>query len=179
MGGVRHNQCVAVNKRLMISGLIVVSVLFTVACILKVTTGVFSTPEWHHIEETLRSISAAVVILAIVPANAFPICYARWFPFWKSTLGSALMTKAIGMALLIDVAVLYTIFGDDYFLREVVRIVVYALVVGGMYYQLVAIIGIRRADRMFAEQHKFDASQRQQSQHRGESAGDFEDRHTL
>lgn len=118
--------------------------------------------------EVLHLLGTGLVIVGILPATLFPILYARWFPFWKSTLGRALMTKAVGMALLVDISVLYLIFGDDYFLRELVRLVVFTLVVGGMYWQLAAIIGIRRADKAVYEQGRLDDSQYEQRPHEGE-----------
>lgn len=87
--------------------------------------------------------SVLEVFLMIIPATAFPILYACFFPWYRTGLGQALMTKAVGLALLIDVSVVYLIFGDDYFLREHVRFCVYTLILIGLWYQMVMIIKIK------------------------------------
>lgn len=87
--------------------------------------------------------SEVEVFAMAVPATAFPILYSAFFPWWKSPLGRALMTKATGLCLLIDASVLYAVFGDDYPLREQVRFLTFSLVLIGMCYQSLVIIKIK------------------------------------
>lgn len=94
-------------------------------------------PHW------LYDASVVELFLMLAPANLFPILYTAFFPWWQSPLGRALFTKALGLMLLIDISVLYQLFGDNYDLREQVRFIVFTLVLLGMSYQLVVIIKIK------------------------------------
>lgn len=87
-----------------------------------------------------------VLMLAVVPANLFPLFYLR-SAWYISPIGRALMTKACGLAALIDVSLLYMVFGSDYTGRDLVRAVVFSLVVFGMYYQFGALLRIQHASR--------------------------------
>lgn len=108
---------------------------------------------------------------ALTPATLFPILYAKWFPFWKSTLGRALFTKACGLLLLVDTAVIFYLFpGIDPEIKKFVGFVTGVLVVLGMWWQLIAISKIRVADRMVYEASKIDDSHR---------TAQYRDRHTL
>ena len=117
-----------------------------------------------RINKTLFDAGVVLVFLAVPPATLFPIFYARWFPWWASTLGRALFTKAVGMCLLIDISVLYFIFGDNYFLREYVRLVVFTLIVAGQWWQLYAIWLIRKGSgsNVHLKQQAEDASHRRE-----------------
>jgi hypothetical protein len=72
-------------------------------------------------------------------ATLFPLLYGLTTPWWRSLIGRALMTKAVGLALLIDISLLYTWLGDDYFLRDAVRLTVYGLIFVGVWLQLTAL----------------------------------------
>lgn len=97
-------------------------------------------------DSTLFTIGSVLIFIAAPPATLFPILYAAWFPFWKNTLGRALMTKAVGVALLMDLAVAYFLFGDDYALREAARVMTYGLIAAGLWWQLWSIVKIRLED---------------------------------
>lgn len=77
-------------------------------------------------------LAAVLLILAAAPAaTLFPILYARR-PWRRTLIGWALMIHSIGMAALIDISLLYKWLGDDYYLRDVVRLTVYAFIVVGI-----------------------------------------------
>lgn len=97
--------------------------------------------------ETLDAYASVLVFLAVIPATAFPILYGFRSAWWIHPIGRALMTKAIGMALLIDITVIYALFGDEYPGRHLVRAIVYTLIVAGLYYQTAVLISIQRAAR--------------------------------
>lgn len=86
---------------------------------------------------------ALILVLAMAPpATLFPILYA-FRPWWKSLIGRALMTHSVGLALLIDISLLYKAFGDDYPGRDVVRLAVYAVILVGVTGQCIALIRSR------------------------------------
>lgn len=88
-------------------------------------------------DQWLDWVAIALIFVAAPPATMFPIVYA--FRPWRRTLiGRALMTKAVGLALLIDISIIYQVLGDDYPYRNVVRVAVYALVVTGIWVQFIA-----------------------------------------
>lgn len=85
--------------------------------------------------------AAVLLILVAAPAaTAFPIVYGLTSPWYRSLLGRALMTKAVGLALLIDISLIYQWLGDDYFLRNVVRLTVYSLIAAGVWMQCTALV---------------------------------------
>lgn len=94
---------------------------------------------------------AAVVLIVIAApaATAFPFAYAYvargvW---WRTPTGRALMTSSTALALLIDISLAYQAFGDDYALRDAVRLTVFALVALGAWLKLGALIYEARAHK--------------------------------
>lgn len=85
--------------------------------------------------------AAILLIVAAAPAQTlFAIIYGFGSPWWRSLIGRALFTKALALALLIDISLLYNWLGDDYALRDLVRLSVYSLIVAGAWMQLVALL---------------------------------------
>lgn len=89
------------------------------------------------VDHWLDGIAVALIFLAAPPATMFPIVYATR-PWHATLIGRALMTKAIGLALLIDISIVYQLLGDDYPFRNLVRVGVYTLVVVGIWIQFIA-----------------------------------------
>lgn len=89
--------------------------------------------------ETIDAIAVALIVIAAPPATMFPIVYA-FRPWHQSLIGRALMTKSIGIALLIDISLAYRFLGDDYPARDYVRIGVYALIAAGIWFQFIAMV---------------------------------------
>lgn len=98
------------------------------------------------------SADLAAVILVLIAAPAatlFPFCYAYiargvW---WRSPAGRALMTSSTALALLIDISLAYQWLGDDYALRDAVRLTVYAWVALGAWLKFGALIYEARQGR--------------------------------
>lgn len=87
----------------------------------------------------------------------FPIVYA-FRPWRQSAIGRALMVKAVGMALLIDISIIYNVLGDNYPLRNLVRVIVYALIVVGIWSQFIAMLRAgKKRDDEHAEQDRLSA----------------------
>lgn len=86
---------------------------------------------------------AVLLILAAAPAaTAFPFCYG-WIArgvWWRTPAGRALMTSSTALALLIDISLAYQFLGDDYALRDVVRLTVFALIAVGAWLKLGALL---------------------------------------
>jgi hypothetical protein len=84
---------------------------------------------------------AVLLVLCAAPAvTLFPIFYALTSPWRRSLTGWALMTSSVALALLVDISLLYQWLGDDYYLRDVVRLSVYALIAAGAWLQLLAFV---------------------------------------
>lgn len=93
---------------------------------------------------------AAVVLVALTAAfiNPFVVLYAFTRPWWRSEIGQALLVSSASLALLVDISLLYQWLGDDYALRDVVRLTVYSLVCLGSFLKLRALLTeSRRRDR--------------------------------
>lgn len=78
----------------------------------------------------------------LIPANGFPILYSTFYKWWLNPIGRALMTKAIGLALIVDVSLAYSALGD-YPYREAVRTTALLLVMLGLWYQFFVFMRIR------------------------------------
>lgn len=94
--------------------------------------------------EILDMIAVGIVFAGVIPATLFPILYGR-SPWRRSKVGRALMTKAVGIALLIDFSVLYVLLGRD--APGWLRVVVYGLVITGVWMQFVALVRVRYRGR--------------------------------
>lgn len=93
-------------------------------------------------------LAAVLLVLAAAPAQtAFAVFYSFTSPWWRTLIGRALFTKAWGLALLIDISLLYKWLGDEYALRDVVRLTVYALITVGAWLQLWAFVLEKRRRR--------------------------------
>lgn len=89
---------------------------------------------------TADAAAVALVLIAAPPATAAPIMYmvrARR-TWWRDLLSWALMTSLWGLALLIDISLLYQWLGDDYWLRDVVRLTVCGLIAAGAWLTAIA-----------------------------------------
>lgn len=86
------------------------------------------------------TIAVLMIVGMAPPATLFPIIYGFTAPWWKSLVGRALMTKAVGLALLIDITIIYNWFGDDYPLRDAVRFTVFLFILLGTWMQLIALL---------------------------------------
>lgn len=87
---------------------------------------------------------AALVLTALAapPLTLFPFCFAWWARgvWYRTLVGVALMVSTTGLGLLVDISLLYMVFGDDYPYRDVVRLVVYTLIVAGAWLKFGALV---------------------------------------
>jgi hypothetical protein len=89
-----------------------------------------------------------LVLLAAPAATLFPLIYGftvRWWTFW---IGRALMVSSTALGLLIDISLIYNWLGDDYFLRDVVRLTVFGMIAAGAWLKLIAILVEKRRGRL-------------------------------
>lgn len=96
-----------------------------------------------------------LVILTAPAQTAFVLIYGLGSPWYRSLLGRALFTKALGLALVVDLILVYRAFGDDYFARDAVRIGVFGLLLIGAWLQLVALLREKWAGRR-EDSNRFD-----------------------
>lgn len=95
-------------------------------------------------DAVVYKISAVEVFLMVPAIVGFPLFYTWAFPWWREPIGRALFIFSTGMALLVTISVLYTIFGDNYQLREQVRFAVFSMILVGIYYQLHVMVQVYR-----------------------------------
>lgn len=75
-----------------------------------------------------------LVFASLPAANGFPLVYGLLQPWWRSQVGRALLTKATGLAIILNLTAAVYIFGD-YWIRPYVRAAAFTLVVVGIWYQ--------------------------------------------
>lgn len=93
-----------------------------------------------------------LVLTTVIPTNLFVIYYAR-LDWRASAVGRALMVKATGVALLVDLAVVSRFFGDSYPGRDPVRLTVFTILAVGLWYQFLVLLQTRRAFRRDVGRH--------------------------
>lgn len=93
-----------------------------------------------------QDLDLLLVWLAAPAQTAFVVGFGLSTRWWKSLLGRALFTKALALALLLDLTVFADQFGYDYPHREEITTGVLCLVVVGSWMQLFA-FGVEKARR--------------------------------
>jgi hypothetical protein len=83
---------------------------------------------------------ALVLVLALsVPATLFAGVYMFTRPWWTTAIGKAMLVSSMSLALLVDISLLYMWLGDDYWLRDAVRLTVYTLILAGACFKCYAL----------------------------------------
>lgn len=88
-----------------------------------------------------------LVVSAAPPATLFPLIYGFTVRWWTFPIGRALMVSSTALGLLVDISLAYQWLGDDYYLRDVVRLTVFSLISLGAWLKLVAILLEKRRGR--------------------------------
>jgi hypothetical protein len=95
---------------------------------------------WDHLAEW--------TVYAMVPGvTLFAILYGFFRPWYRTLPGAAVFISSTGLALLVDITVIYEIFGDDYPGRNFVRQFVFTWIMLGAYTKLGGLIYIWHRDR--------------------------------
>lgn len=90
---------------------------------------------------TADEIAHVLILAGAIPASIYWVLFVFLTPgWWKRSVGRALGIKATALMLLLNVSAAYQLFGNDYPLRDIVRITVFLLVVVGLWLQCGAII---------------------------------------
>lgn len=78
---------------------------------------------------TWENVATAEVVLMVPFTTTFAVLYGVFWPWYRSAQGRAIFAKAVGMALLIDFAVLYMVLPDHVLPpKEYVAPFVYAVI---------------------------------------------------
>lgn len=94
-----------------------------------------------------------LVIAGAIGQTAFALMYGFGTRWWRDPVGRALMVKAGGLALTLDLVTGFYIFGD-YPGRSWASLAVFGLVVLGAYWQLIVFVKIRWQHRRSVEDRK-------------------------
>lgn len=92
------------------------------------------------------TIVLVLFLAAGVAVNAYVALYLTR-PWWTTNAGRALMVKAWGNVILIDLALATLIFGEDYPGRAVIRVIGMAAFTTGVWYLLIVLVRTPRYDR--------------------------------
>lgn len=95
------------------------------------------------------NLAMALVVSSALPLNCFPFALA-WFSrgvWFRTSAGLALMVSTTGLAALVDITILYKVFGDDYPYRDLVRNTVYAWIALGAWLKFGALLYESRKSR--------------------------------
>lgn len=92
------------------------------------------------------TIVLVLFLAAGVAVNAYVAMYLTR-PWWTTSAGRALMVKAWGNVILIDLALATLIFGEDYPGRSVIRVIGMAAFTTGVWYLLIVLIKTPRYER--------------------------------
>jgi len=81
-----------------------------------------------------------LLLLAAPAATLYPAVLVATTRWHQSLIGRALLTKAVGLALLIDLSLAYRVLGADYQGRDAARLTVFGLITIGVWMQLYALL---------------------------------------
>lgn len=95
---------------------------------------------------TIDDVALVLLCLSAPAATLYPLLFGFTTRWHESLIGRALLTKAVGLALLIDISLTYRILGADYQGRDVARLTVFGLITVGVWMQLYALVRQKRRD---------------------------------
>lgn len=97
------------------------------------------------IPDRYQTAAAPWLVVAMTPAaTLFPLLYLTFYRWYKNPVGRALMTKAVGLALLIDVSVWFQFMGENVTsYHEEIQTLIFLLILAGLWYQLTVFIKIK------------------------------------
>lgn len=81
-----------------------------------------------------------MVLVALAVDCAYVLIYATRTKWWRNWIGWALLTKAVGIAILLGFTAAFQVFGPDYAFRNQIRDVGITVVVVGFSLALVAMV---------------------------------------
>ena len=87
---------------------------------------------------------ALILVALIAPFATLNVVLYAFMPWYRSLIGWRLMASDLGLALLVDISLLYNWLGDNYALRDVVRLSVFTLVLLGAVFATVTLIAALR-----------------------------------
>lgn len=87
-----------------------------------------------------------LTLLAAIPAIGFLGLYLR-MPWHRSQVGRGVMISMTATTLLVGMGVLRVLFGAHYLLREPLALIVYSVVVAGLWWMFLALLQERRKQR--------------------------------
>lgn len=87
----------------------------------------------------------ALILAMVIPATLGPVLYALFVPWYREHVGRALLVSWTGLGLLVDVSVIYEIFGDNYPGRDIVRFAVFSVILCGLWYKFLVLIWLARS----------------------------------
>jgi exosortase/archaeosortase len=86
---------------------------------------------------------AILTVVAWPATMLFPVIYGITTPWWRSWIGRALMTDAIGVFTLVTLSVIVQWFGTDYWGRDFFRIAGMAVAALGFWLILFALVRVK------------------------------------
>lgn len=100
-----------------------------------------------------------LIVLAALPAVAFPIVYWSTSKWYRSNLGRSLMLNGVSIALIMSLVLFTVLHGPDYPGRAVIRVGVYGLIATMLWVQLITYLGAVRKVRREQKKKENDVSQ--------------------
>lgn len=92
----------------------------------------------------LRAVSDWMMFGMVIPATGFPLLYLTFYHWHRKPIGRALMTKAVGMLLLIDFSVFFALTNDQWGWAAEIQFIVFAVILLGLWYQFIVFLKIKR-----------------------------------
>lgn len=91
---------------------------------------------------------ALMVIVSLPAAVLYPLIYGTQTTWWKDWIGWALLTKAVGLAILLGFTAAFQILGPDYPFRNTIRNTGMAVVMLGVWLGFLAMLRVLRQRRL-------------------------------
>lgn len=113
------------------------------------------------IDTTLGVLATWLIYAITAPMNMIPALYAYRSDWRRYDTGKAFLFLATGLALVLDVALLYWVLGDDYAGRGALRFAVYLFLGVGTYWILMNLLSLQRMGDEEYKKRREDFERRQ------------------
>jgi hypothetical protein len=93
---------------------------------------------------TADAVAIALILGMAIPATIYWFVFVCLTPgWWRTSVGRAMGSMATSMMLLVNISAAYQVFGDDYPLRDVVRLTVFGFIFVALWLKAGAIVHAR------------------------------------
>lgn len=93
-----------------------------------------------YLDPTANQAVQWLVYGAAAASTLFTVLYGFTVPWWHTAIGRALLVSSAALALLLDLSVMYQVFGQNYLARDFIRVTIMVAIFAGTLLKLGALL---------------------------------------